>query len=108
MKVCWEAMPLNVLAADSQPPRAARASSPVGQNELGSGQELQTRFALGTRDIAGTLLALLAEAGAQGKLHFRGPLTALADPTRLEAWLRQLPKKWVVYAKPPFGGRSRC
>jgi hypothetical protein len=28
----------------------------------------------------------------------------LADPTRLEAWLHQLPKKWVVYAKPPFGG----
>ncbi len=54
------------------------------------------------------LLALLAEAGTQGKLHFRRPLTALADPTRFEAWLHQLPKKWVVYAKPPFGGRSRC
>ena len=50
------------------------------------------------------LLALLAEAGAQGKLRFQGSLTALADPTRLEAWLQQLPKKWVVYAKPPFGG----
>jgi len=50
------------------------------------------------------LLALLAEAGAQGKLRFQGSLTTLADPTRLEAWLQQLPKKWVVYAKPPFGG----
>src|SRR5215469_5674650 len=50
------------------------------------------------------LLAFLAQALAEGKLRFHGPLTALADPTRFEAWLRQLPKKWVVYAKPPFGG----
>ena len=39
------------------------------------------------------LLAFLAEALAEGKLHFQGSLTPLADPTRLEAWLHQLPKK---------------
>ena len=50
------------------------------------------------------LLAFLAEALAEGKLRFHGPLAALTDPTRFEAWLSHLPKKWVVYAKPPFGG----
>jgi hypothetical protein len=50
------------------------------------------------------LLAFLAEALAEGKLRFQGSLTPLADPTRFEAWLSQLPPKWVVYAKPPFGG----
>ena len=50
------------------------------------------------------LLAYLAEALAEGQLRFPGPLTPLADPTRFEAWLRHLPKKWVVYAKPPLGG----
>ncbi len=80
-------------------------------------QNPRTFYALLFRAVAQTLLtiaadrrrlgariAFLAEALAEGKLRFHGPLTALADPTRFEAWLRHLPKKWVVYAKPPFGG----
>jgi hypothetical protein len=51
------------------------------------------------------LLAFLKAAFAQGQLQFRGQLTALSDPATLHAWLHQLgEQKWVVYAKPPFGG----
>ena len=51
------------------------------------------------------LLAFLKAAFAQGQLQFSGQLTALSDPATFHAWLHQQGKpKWVVYAKPPFGG----
>jgi hypothetical protein len=51
------------------------------------------------------LLAFLKAAFAEGRLQFSGQLTALADPVTFHAWLHQQGKpKWVVYAKPPFGG----
>ena len=51
------------------------------------------------------LLAFLKVAFAQGKLQFSGQLAALADPAKFHSWLDQQGKpKWVVYAKPPFGG----
>ena len=51
------------------------------------------------------LLALLRQAFADGKLEFFGQLADLAEPARFDAWIEKLRKtKWVVYAKPPFGG----
>ncbi len=47
----------------------------------------------------------LDELHAEGRLEFHGELAALRDPARwreLFAVVRAL--KWVVYAKPPFGG----
>jgi len=50
-------------------------------------------------------LQALAKASAQGELQFFGDLVRLRDPA---AWARYLTplqhKKWVVYAKAPFGG----
>lgn len=53
----------------------------------------------------GKFLALLRDAFADGKLEFHGQLIPLRQFTRFHALLRQLKSiKWVVYAKPPFGG----
>ena len=47
----------------------------------------------------------LRQAHAAGKLEFFGDLVELADPSRFAHYLAPLEKsKWVVYAKPPFGG----
>jgi hypothetical protein len=53
----------------------------------------------------GRYLALLETAGREGRLRFHAQLQALADPVVFARLLRQARrKKWVVYAKPPFGG----
>jgi hypothetical protein len=53
-------------------------------------------------------LAALAKLFAQGKLHFSGPLAALADPAAFAEYLAPWQAAdWVVYAKPPFGGPSQ-
>jgi len=53
----------------------------------------------------GRYLALLEKAAREGRLRFHGALQALADPAVFARRLRQARrKKWVVYAKPPFGG----
>jgi hypothetical protein len=53
----------------------------------------------------GTYLALLEKANRDGALRFHGHLRALADPAVLARLLKLARrKKWVVYAKPPFGG----
>lgn len=58
-----------------------------------------------SRLFRGKLLTFLREAYDQGKLHFHGQMTPLADAARFHSWLCRLRKKdWVVYAKPPFGG----
>jgi putative transposase/transposase-like zinc-binding protein len=50
-------------------------------------------------------LEALEKAYAAGSLQFFGPLQCLRDPTALATYLAPLRKsKWVVYAKPPFGG----
>jgi Putative transposase. len=50
-------------------------------------------------------LEALAKAYAAGELHFFGDLTPLCDPTAFARYLAPLQdKKWVVYAKAPFGG----
>jgi hypothetical protein len=53
----------------------------------------------------GKFLALLQDAFNNGKLEFRGQLLLLRQSTRFHALLKELKSiKWVVYAKPPFGG----
>lgn len=53
----------------------------------------------------GKFLAFLEEAFDAGELDFYGQLRDLAHPARFRDWLCALKqKKWVVYAKPPFGG----
>ena len=51
------------------------------------------------------LLAALEKAHAAGKLHFFADIAALRDPAAFARYLAPLHlQKWVVYAKPPFGG----
>lgn len=51
------------------------------------------------------VLEALAAAHADGALQFFGDLESLRDPTAFAQLLAPLQhKKWVVYAKPPFGG----
>src|ERR1035437_4010479 len=50
-------------------------------------------------------LQALAQAHAKGQLQFFSDLGPLADPTAFARYLAPLQfKKWVVYAKAPFGG----
>jgi hypothetical protein len=53
----------------------------------------------------GKYLALLEESYRQGKLVFHGKLRQLAGGRAFAALLREArSRRWVVYAKPPFGG----
>jgi Putative transposase len=53
----------------------------------------------------GKMLALLKHAYARRQLRFPGALADLAQPRPFHSLLNPLRhKKWVVYAKPPFGG----
>jgi hypothetical protein len=59
---------------------------------------------LGKR-FRGKCLALLEQACRDGKLVFHGRLEPFAQPHAFAGLLRQArERKWVVYAKPPFGG----
>jgi Putative transposase/Transposase zinc-binding domain len=50
-------------------------------------------------------LTYLREAFRKGKLQFHGEMACLARPGAFEALCRQAGRiKWVVFAKPPFGG----
>jgi hypothetical protein len=66
-------------------------------------------FFLSVRVLAklfrGRYLALLERSYREGKLDFHGKLTPLSQPRAFAGLLRQVrDRKWVVYAKPPFGG----
>jgi hypothetical protein len=53
----------------------------------------------------GKFLDYLEQAFNQGYLEFHGQIRELAHPVRFQDFLSSLhQKKWVVYAKPPFGG----
>ncbi len=53
----------------------------------------------------GKFLAYLEQAFHLGRLEFYGQVRELAHPFRFQDFLASLhQKKWVVYAKPPFGG----
>ena len=54
------------------------------------------------------VLEELHQAHTAGKLEFFGDLVKLADASRFARYLAPLEKsKWVVYAKPPFGGPQK-
>jgi hypothetical protein len=57
------------------------------------------------RRFRNVFLAYLREAFEDGKLQFQGEMAALAKPAAFEALCRRAERaKWVVHAKPPFGG----
>src|ERR1700731_208736 len=59
------------------------------------------------RVFRGKFVAGLQGAFRDGQLRFSGDLTLLAQPKIFASWLRPLFRKdWVVYSKPPFGGRE--
>jgi hypothetical protein len=79
--------------------------SPDGERWIGT----RPHFLFPVRVIAalfrGKFLAGLREAHQRGELLLIGPAADLADLTRFERLCSKLHKKrWVVYAKPPFGG----
>lgn len=51
-----------------------------------------------------TLLRHLTKAFQDGQLEFHGRLAHLRRPLQWARFIEGLPKKWVVYCKPPFGG----
>ena len=56
----------------------------------------------------GKFLFYLKQAFDQGKLNFFGDLKPLAHPQTFSRFLRRNRKiKWIVYAKPPFGGPAQ-
>ena len=59
------------------------------------------------RVFRGKFVAGLNSAFQHNQLRFSGDLTLLAQPKIFASWLRPLFRKdWVVYSKPPFGGRE--
>jgi predicted RNA-binding Zn-ribbon protein involved in translation (DUF1610 family) len=57
-----------------------------------------------SRLYRGKFLAYLTEAVCAGKLRFAGVTAPLAEPSAFAAFRsEQRSKKWLVYAKPPFG-----
>jgi hypothetical protein len=59
-----------------------------------------------SRLFRGKLVAFLRQAFTEKKLKFCGKLADLGEPAGFDRWLRELKAtEWVVYAKPPFGGR---
>ena len=62
---------------------------------------------LGAR-FRNVFLTYLRKAYREGKLRFHGEMAGLASPVAFEALCRRAQRiKWVVYIKPPFGGRNR-
>jgi hypothetical protein len=56
----------------------------------------------------GKFLAGLQTLHAAGRLRLEGKRAVLADPSGFQRWLTPLyGQKWVVYAKPPFGGAEQ-
>jgi len=69
----------------------------------------RARFLLSVRVLRdhfrGCFLRHLDRAFRQDELEFHGELAWLAQQAQWRAWLRSLHRRrWVVYAKPPFGG----
>jgi len=57
-----------------------------------------------SRLYRGKFLAFLLKAFEHGRLRFHGQQQGLAEPTAFQQWIGALrQKKWVVYAKRPFG-----
>lgn len=74
---------------------------------IASSQPFFLSVAALSRVFRSKFVAGLKQLFRQEKIHFRGSLQNLADPVRFRQFLRELFRNdWVVYAKPPLGGRS--
>jgi len=79
--------------------------APDGSRWIGCRRKFFLPVEVLSQMFRGKFLALLREAFAGGKLQFHGQLASLRESARFHALLDQLKNiKWVVYAKPPFGG----
>jgi Putative transposase len=79
--------------------------SPEGQRWIGSRKKFFLHVDPLSRLFRGKFLAYLEEAFAESRLEFHGHLRELAHPICFQDLVSSLhQKKWVVYAKPPFGG----
>jgi hypothetical protein len=79
--------------------------APDGSRWIGCRRKFFLPVEVLSQMFRGKFLALLRDAFAGGELQFHGQLTSLREPARFHALLDQVKDiKWVVYAKPPFGG----
>ena len=89
------------LSADGQRWVACRCSNNSGKHFFLPVKVLSARF----RHL---FCNALLEAFQQGKLSFLGDLACLSNPQTFRRWLRAASnRRWVVYAKQPFGGPAQ-
>jgi len=79
--------------------------SPDGTRWIGCGESFFLPVRVLSCFFRNRFLTYLAESFREGKLQFHGEMSPLANPAAFEALCREAKRiKWVVYAKPPFGG----
>ncbi len=79
--------------------------SPDGTRWIGCGGTFFLPVRVLSCRFRNTFLTYLRESFREGKLQFHGEVAHLAAPATFETLCREAKRiKWVVYAKPPFGG----
>jgi hypothetical protein len=79
--------------------------SPDGASWVSAKPRFLARIEVLSRLFRGRMLAMLAEAHAEGRLHFYGYHAGLADKTVFKRFLVPLRRtEWIVYVKAPFAG----
>src|SRR5580698_9153476 len=79
--------------------------APDGSKWIASSRRFFLPVGALSRVFRGKFKSGLEQLFQQRKLQFHGSLQCLAEPRCFRRYLRQLfREKWVVYAKPPFGG----
>jgi len=78
--------------------------APDGQRWISCRRRFLLPVKVLSRRFRSLFLRYLNEAFQSGELQFFTGLEALAQPTAWLAYLQTVPRQWVVYAKPPFGG----
>jgi hypothetical protein len=82
--------------------------SPDGQRWVATGQKFFLPVAILRRVFRAKFLGMLKRAYAQKQFRFAGAAQRLAIRTAFHGWLGALrEKRWVVYAKAPFGSPER-
>jgi hypothetical protein len=79
--------------------------SPDGTRWIGCGETFFLPVQVLSCRFRNTFLTYLRESFREGKLQFHGEMAHLTKPAAFETLCREAKRiKWVVYAKPPFGG----
>jgi Putative transposase len=79
--------------------------SPDGARWIGCGETFFLPVRVLSCRFRNTFLIYLRESFREGKLQFHGEMSHLAAPAAFEALCCEAKRiKWVVFAKPPFGG----